>query len=90
MNLFKREYGAILYFFCIGFVLNSVPHILNIVENRKNSRLEFLQKKIIKEEQEKICKEKSGYSKFFKMGFEETAQKRLISCMKQSNLINKN
>ena len=90
MNLFKRNNKTIIYFFCIGFLLNGIPHILNLHQNRKNSRLEFLQKKIIKEEQEKICKEKSGYSKFFKMGFEETAQKRLISCMKQSNLINKN
>ena len=86
MNLFKRGYGIIIYFFCIGFALNSTPHILNMIENRKNSRLEFLEKKTLKKEQEKICKEKSDYSKFFEMGFEETAQKRLISCMKQSNL----
>ena len=76
-----------MYFFCAGFVLNSIPHILNMVENRKNSRLEFLEKKILKEKQEKICKEKSEYSKFFEMGFEETAQKRLFSCMKKSNLM---
>ena len=87
MNLFKKGYFTIIYFFCIGFALNSIPHILNIVENRKNSRLEFLEKKILKKEQEKICKEKSEYSKFFEMGFEETAQKRLFSCMKQSNLM---
>tara|TARA_Y100001978_G_scaffold42820_1_gene38190 strand:- start:740 stop:919 length:180 start_codon:yes stop_codon:yes gene_type:complete len=56
-----------------------------MVEKRKNERLEFLEKKILKKEQEKICKEKSEYTKFFEMGFEETAQKRLISCMNQSN-----
>ena len=87
MNLFKRWHKTIIYFFCIGFVLNSIPHILNVIENRKNSRLEVLRKKILQKEQEKICKEKSEYSKFFEMGFEETAQKRLFSCMKQSNLI---
>ena len=90
MNLFKRNYKIILYFFLIGFLLNSLPHVLDMYENRKNSRLEFLEKKILKEEQEKICKEKTEYSKFIKMGFEETALKRLISCMKQSNIINKN
>ena len=84
MNLFKRWHKTIIYFFCIGFVLNSIPHILNVIENRKNSRLEVLRKKILQKEQEKICKEKSEYSKFFEMGFEETAQKRLFSCMKQS------
>ena len=90
MNLFKKGRRIIIYFFCIGFVLNSIPHILNMIENRKNSRLEFLEKKILKKEQEKICKEKSEYSKFFEMGFEETAQKKLFSCMQQSNLIQKN
>ena len=87
MNLLNRGHGTIIYFFCIGFALNSIPHVLNIVENRKNSRLEFLEKKTLKKEQEKICKEKSEFFKFLEMGFEETAQKRLFSCMKQSNLM---
>ena len=87
MNLFKRNYKIVIYFFCIGFVLNSIPHILDLLENRKNARLEFLEKKILDKQKEEVCKEKSRYSKFFKMGFEETAQKRLISCMNQSNLI---
>ena len=85
MNLFKKNYKTIIYFFCTGFLLSSIPHILDMVEKRKNERFEFLEKKILKKEQEKICKEKSEYSKFFEMGFEETAQKRLISCMDQSN-----
>ena len=87
MNLLKKNYKTVIYFFGIGFVLNSIPHTLNLLENRKNARLEFLEKKILDKQKEEICKEKSGYSKFFKMGFEETAQKRLISCMNQSNLI---
>ena len=87
MNLFKKGRRIIIYFFCIGFVLNSIPHILNMIENRKNSRLEFLEKKILYKQKEEVCKEKSGYSKFFKMGFEKTAKKRLISCINQSNLI---
>ena len=87
MNFFKRSYKTIICFFCIGFVINIIPNLLNVIENRKNSRLEVLEKKILQKEQEKICKEKSEYSKFFEMGFEETAQKRLFSCMKQSNLI---
>ena len=90
MNLFKKNYKTVIYFFCIGFVLNSIPHTLDLLENRKNARLEFLEKKILYKQKEEVCKEKSEYFKFFKMGFEETAQKRLISCMKQSNLINKN
>tara|TARA_B100000963_G_C22503380_1_gene614882 strand:- start:552 stop:731 length:180 start_codon:yes stop_codon:yes gene_type:complete len=56
-----------------------------MVENKKHIRHDFLEKKILKIRQEEICKEKSSYYKFFEMGFEETAQKRLISCMKQSN-----
>ena len=56
----------------------------------KEERIELLEKKLLYKQKEEVCKEKSGYSKFFEMGFEETAQKRLISCMKQSNLINKN
>ena len=87
MNLFKKNYKTVIYFFSIGFVLNSIPHTLDLLENRKNARLEFLEKKILDKQKEEVCKEKSGYSKFFKMGFEETAQKRLISCMNQSNLI---
>ncbi len=87
MNLFKKNYKAVIYFFCIGFVLNSIPHTLDLLENRKNARLEFLEKKILYKQKEKVCKEKSEYSKFFAMGFEETAQKRLISCMNQSNLM---
>jgi len=86
MNLFKKTYKTIIYFFSIGFLLNSIPHTLDILENRKNARLEFLEKKILYKQKQEVCKEKSGYSKFFKMGFEETAQKRLISCMNQSNL----
>ena len=87
MNLFKKNYKTVIYFFCIGFVVNSIPHTLDLLENRKNARLVFLEKKILNKQKEEICKEKSGYYKFFKMGFEETAQKRLISCMNQSNLI---
>ena len=87
MNLFKKNYKTIICFFCIGFVLNSIPHTLDLLENRKNTRLEFLEKKILNKQKEEICKEKSGYSKFFEMGFEEIAQKRLLSCITQSNLI---
>ena len=87
MNLLKKNYKTIIYFFCIGFVINSIPATLDLLENRKNARLEFLEKKILYKQKEEVCKEKSEYSKFFEMGFEETAQKRLISCINQSNLI---
>ena len=87
MNLFKKNYRTVIYFFSIGFVLNSIPHTLDLLENRKNIRIEFLEKKILDKQKEEFCKEKSEYSKFFKMGFEETAQKRLISCINQSNRI---
>ena len=87
MNLLKKNYKTVIYFFCIGFVINSIPDTLDLLEKRKNARLEFLEKKILDKQKEEICKEKSEYSKFFKMGFEETAQKKLISCMNQSNLI---
>ena len=68
-------------------MLNSIPHTLDLLENRKNARLELLEKKILYKQKEEVCKEKSQYSKFFQMGFEETAKKRLISCMNQLNLI---
>ena len=68
-------------------MLNSIPNTLDLLKERKNARLELLEKKILYKQKEDVCKEKSGYSKFFKMGFEETAQKRLISCINQSNLI---
>ena len=68
-------------------MLNNIPHTLDLLENRKNARLEFLEKKILYKLKEEVCKEKSGYSKFFEMGFEKTAQKRLISCINKSNLI---
>ena len=87
MNLLKKNYKTVIYFFCIGFVLNCIPQTLDLLENRKNARLELLEKKFLNKQKEEVCKEKSGYYKFFKMGFEETAQKRLISCMNQSNLM---
>ena len=87
MNLLKKNYKTVIYFFGIGFILNSIPQTLDLIENKKNARLEFLEQKILDKQKEEVCKEKSEYSKFFKMGFEETAQKRLISCMKQSNFI---
>ena len=68
-------------------MLNSIPNTLDLLKERKNARLELLEKKILYKQKEDVCKEKSGYFKFFKMGFEETAQKRLISCINQSNLI---
>ena len=87
MNLFKKNYKTVIYFFGVGFALNSIPHTIDLLENRKNSRLEFLEKKILDKQKKEVCKEKSEYYKFFKMGFEKTAQKRFISCMNQSNLI---
>ena len=87
MNLFKKNYKTVICFFGIGFVLNSIPHTLDLLEKRKNARLEFLEKKILDKQKEEVCKEKSEYSKFFKMGFEETAKKRLISCMNELNLL---
>jgi len=87
MNLFKKNYKTVFYFFSIGFMLNSIPHTLDLIESKKNARLEILEKKILYKQKEEICKEKIEFSKFFKMGFEETAQKRLISCINKSNLI---
>tara|TARA_Y100000589_G_scaffold261884_1_gene252104 strand:+ start:2684 stop:2953 length:270 start_codon:yes stop_codon:yes gene_type:complete len=89
MNLFKKKFKTTIYFFCFGFAINSILNTLNIIENREQARLELIEKKFFKNQQEKICKEKSSYSKFFEMGFKETAQKRLNSCMKQSNFISK-
>ena len=85
MNLLKKNFKKVIYCFCIGFIVNIIPITLNNLENRKNSRIEFLEKKILEQQKEKVCKEKSEYSKFFEMGFEATAQKRLISCMNKSN-----
>ena len=85
MNLFKKRFKTILYFYCIGFVITSIPHTLNILENRKIARLQFLEKKFVKNQQEKMCKEKTNFTKLYEMGFKETAQKRLILCMKQLN-----
>ena len=82
MKLSKKKLEQICIFFCIGFVINGIPHILNILENKNNAKLELLEKNFLKKQQEKACKEKIEYSKFFEMGFEETAKKRLISCMK--------
>ena len=87
MNFLKKNYKTVIYFFCIGFVINSITYTLDLLENRKNARLEFLEKKILDKQKEEVCKEKSEYYKFFKMGFEETAQKRLISCINKANLI---
>ena len=86
MNLFKKTIKHLFIFFGIEFVLNSISHTLDLLENRKNARLELLEKKILDKQKEEICK-KIGYSKFLEMGFEDTNQKRLISCMHQSNLI---
>ena len=87
MHLFKKNLKKVIYFFCIGFVLNCIPNTLDIVENRKNARLEFLEKEFLKKQQENVCKEKIEYAKFFEMGFKKIAQKRLIACMEQSNFI---
>ena len=40
-------------------MLNSIPYTLDILENRKNARIEFLEKKILDKQKEEICK-KSG------------------------------
>ena len=87
MKFLKKNYKTIIYYFCLGFVINTIPYILDMVENKKNTRLESLEKNFLKIKQEEICKEKSEYSKFFEMGFEKIAQKRLLSCLRQSNLI---
>ena len=58
MNLFKKN-KTVIYFFGIEFVLNSIPYTLDILENRKNARIEFLEKKILHKQKEEICK-KSG------------------------------
>ena len=83
MNLIKKNFRTFFYFFCIGFIINNTFHILDILENKNNAKLELLEKNLKKKQQEKACKEKIEYSKFFEMGFEETAEKRLISCMKK-------
>lgn len=85
MNFFRKNCKTVIYFFCIGIVINTIPHTLNMLQNKKNVRFELLEKKISKQRKEKVCLEKSDFSKFFEMGFEETAQKRLIACMKKLN-----
>ena len=85
MNFLRNNFKKIIYFFCIGLLINCIPNTLNLLKNKNNAKLELLEKKFLKEKKEKFCKKESKYSKFLEMGFEETAQKRLISCMQKSN-----
>ncbi len=87
MNFLKTNIKIAIYFFCIGFLVSSLPFTLDIIEIRKVKRLKLLEKNFLKKEQEKICKEKSKYDKFYQMGFQEIAKNRLISCLEESNLI---
>ena len=36
MNLFKKNYKTVIYFFCMGFILNCIPQTLDLLENVKN------------------------------------------------------
>ena len=83
----KNNFKKIIYFFIIGLLINIIPNTLNILKNKNYAKLELLEKKFLKEKQEKFCKKESNYSKFQEMGFEETAQKRFISCMKKYNFV---
>ena len=85
MIFIKNNLKKIIYFFSIGLLINIIPNTLNILKNKNNAKLELLEKKFLKEKQEKFCKKESKYSKFLEMGFVETAQKRFIYCMKKSN-----
>ncbi len=87
MNFFKNNFKIIIYFFCIGFIVNSIPMTLNIIENRKKEKLKLLEIETLRNQKKDICKKKSDYLKFIEMGFKETAKKRFISCMENSNLI---
>ena len=87
MNFFKNNFKIIIYFFCIGFIVNSIPMTLSIIENRKKEKLKLLEIETLRNQKKEICKIKSDYLKFIKMGFKETAKKRLISCIENSDLI---
>ena len=87
MKFFKNSIKPFFCFFCIGFLLNSITLTLNTLESRKNTRIKFIEKKNLKNQQEKLCINKTDYYKFFEMGFKETAKNRFILCMKEQNLI---
>ena len=83
MNFIKNNLQTIIIFFCIGFIINNIPRTINTLERKKYERIKLLEKNFLRHQKEEICRKKSKYSKFLEMGFKETAQKRLISCMKQ-------
>ena len=84
MYLFLKNFKIFILFFFIGFSINLIFNKLNIIENKKNEIIEFLEEKNLKRKKEMFCREDNDYLKFLKMGFEETAEKRFISCMRQS------
>ena len=83
MIFIKNNLQTIIIFFCIGFIINNIPRTINTLERKKYERIKLLEKNFLRHQKEEICRKKSKYSKFLEMGFKETAQKRLISCMKQ-------
>ena len=59
MNFFKNNFKIIIYFFCIGFIVNSIPMTLNIIENRKKEKLKLLEIETLRNQKKIFVKKRA-------------------------------
>ena len=80
----KRYKSKLMFSFIVGLIIGSLPFIYKIKENFRVQKLIQEQRKIQKQNKEKICKgENSDYEKFLSLGFPKTAIKKFNICIKE-------
>ena len=81
---FERYKSILIYSFIVGLLMGSLPFIYQSIENFRLQKLIQEQRKIEKQNKEKICKNNnSDYKKFLNLGFPKTAIEKFNICMKE-------
>ena len=74
----------ILISFSLGFVVNSILLLSNIIEKKKKAEIDQIRKEAFKNKLILKCQEETKYNTFIDLGFIETAKNKLKICLQEN------
>ena len=81
-NNLRKCSSSILASFMLGVAISSIPYVKSSIDNINYERRVIFEKNLEIKEIEEICKgDSSAYSKFYELGFPETALAEFDNCM---------
>ena len=81
----RKSTSSILTSFMVGVAISSIPYLKSYLDNINYERKVILENNLEIKKIEEICKgDSSAYSKFYELGFPETALAEFDNCMERN------